>query len=143
MTEPADPSLRALATLVARVAHTLQAGDDPAARVQAAADVEQLRELAAAADRQRAPGAPALFDAVRVSEALGLFADWLHSPTGAGEARARQAMTELQVTMGPLVGAAPARDDPGEREHHRREARAALDDYFREHPIAPAKPVKP
>jgi hypothetical protein len=139
MTEPADPSLRALATLVARVAQTLQGGDDPAARAQAAADVEQLREIAAAADRRRAPGAPALVDAARVSEALGVLVEWLRSPTDAGEARARNAMTDLQVTLGPLVGWSPAREDPAEREQHRRDARTALDDYFRDNPIKPVK----
>ena len=140
MTEPADPSLRALADLVARVTQTLRAGDDPAAREQAAADVDQLRELAAAAERQRAPGAPAVFDVTRLTAALAVFADWLRAPTAAREAQAQQAMADLQLLFGPLLAPAAARDDAAQRDQYRQDARAAIDDYFRDNPIKPFKP---
>jgi len=145
MTEPADASLRALAELVARVAQTLRAGDTPAAREHAAADVEQLRELAAAAEHQRAAGAPALFDVARLTAALGAFADWLRAPTAAGEGRAQQAIAELQAIFAPLGGslAGPAPDEAAQRDEVRQNARAAIDDYFRDHPIEPIEPFKP
>jgi hypothetical protein len=140
MTDSTDASLRALADLVARVTQTLRAGDDPAARTQAAADVEQLRELAAAAERQRPPGTPAVFDAARLTAALAVFADWLRAPTPASEARAQQAMADLQVAFGPLVGAATASAEEAQREQYRQNARTAIDDYFRDNPIKPFKP---
>ena len=142
MTDPADdPSLRPLAELMARVTQTLRAGDNPSARVQAAADVDQLRELAAAAaDRHRAAGAPALFDAARVTAALGTFAEWLRAPTAANEASAQHAIVELQRLFGPLVAAAAAPDDAARREQYRQNARTAIDDYFRDNPIKPIKP---
>jgi hypothetical protein len=140
MTEPADPSLRTLAELVARVTQTLRAGDDPAAREQAAADVDQLREVASAADRQRAPGVPAAFDVTRLTAALAVFADWLRAPTPAREAQAQQAMADLQLLFGPLLAPAAARDDAAQRDQYRQDARAAIDDYFRDNPIKPFKP---
>jgi hypothetical protein len=140
MTDSADASLRALADLVARVTQTLRAGDTPAARTAAAATVEQLRELAGVAERQRPPGTPAVFDAARLTTALAAFADWLRAPTPASEARAQQAMAELQAVFGPLVGAATAGAEEAQREQYRQDARAAIDDYFRANPIKPFRP---
>ena len=139
MTEPADASLRALAELVARVTETLRTGDNPAAREQAAADVEQLRELAAAADRQRPPGAPVVFDLTRLTTALAVFVEWLRAPSPTSEARAQQAIAEIQAIFGPL-GASTVRDDAAQRDEYRQNARAAIDDYFRDNPIKPFKP---
>jgi hypothetical protein len=130
-----DPSARPLADLIARVAQTLRAGDDPAARADAAAQVEQLRELVAQVDRGRPAGSPALFDL-----ALQGFAEWLRAPTSANEAYAEQAIASLRAAMAPLVPWDPAGDDTADRERYRRDARAAMDDYFRDHPIKPMKP---
>jgi hypothetical protein len=123
-----DP-LRTLAELIAHVTQTLRGGDDPAARADAARDVEQLRELVARVAAQ--PVAPAGFDVAEVSDALRHFATWLREPTSANEAQAQQAITELQIALGPLV-VDPAREDAARREQYRQEARAALDDYFRD-----------
>lgn len=139
MPEPADTSLRALADLVARVTQTLQAGDNSAARSQAAADLEQLREVAAAADRQRAPGTPAVFDLTRLTTALALFAEWLRAPSPTTETRAQQAIAELHAIFDPL-GAGTARDEAAQSDQYRQNARAAIDDYFRDNPIEPFKP---
>jgi hypothetical protein len=143
MTEPADASLRGLAELVARVTQslgqTLRAGDDAAARTQAAAEVEQLRELAAAAERMRPSGTPAVVDGALLTTALAVFAEWLRAPTPASEARAQQAIAELQAVFGPLVGATASAED-AQREQYRQNARAAIDDYFRANPIKPFKP---
>jgi hypothetical protein len=147
MTEP-NASLRGLAELVARVVQRLgqslgqavRDGDDAAARTQAAADVDQLRELAAAADRMRPPGTPAVLDGALLTTALAEFAEWLRAPTPASEARAQQAIAELQAVFGPLVGAATASAEDAQREQYRRDARAAIDDYFRANPIEPFKP---
>lgn len=148
MTDQADPPARALAELVARVAQTLQAGgtggDDAAARTRAAADVEQLQAIVAQtgaqAERQRTPeGATGLdgFDLARVSGALRVFAGWLRTPTRANEAQAERAMSELQATLGPLVGWDPAREDAARRARYQRAARAALDEIFRDKPDKP------
>ena len=42
--------------------------------------------------------------------------------------------------MGPLASLDPPRDEAAERERIRQNARSAMDDYFREHPIKPMKP---
>jgi hypothetical protein len=140
MTDSTDASLRALADLVARVTQSLRAGDSPSARTEAAAAVEQLRELAGAAERQRPPGTPAVFDAARLTTALAVFADWLRAPTPESEARAQQAIADLQAVFGPLVGAATASAEEAQRDRYRQDARAAIDDYFRDNPIKPFKP---
>lgn len=133
MTEPAL-SLQQLAELVARIARTMHGGDDAAARTAAAAEVEQLRQLVA---RTTGQIAPAGFDLAQIGDALRLFADWLRAPGPATEAPAERAITDLQAALGPLVGWDPAREDAARRDQYRREARAALDDYFA------GKPKKP
>jgi hypothetical protein len=140
VTAPADDPLRALAELIGRVGQTLRADDTAAARAEAAAQVDQLRELVASVDRARPAGSPAVFDLARVGEALRVIARSLQMPTSANEAEVRQVLAELQAALGPLAGGAPARDEAAEREHYRLQARAAMDDYFREHPIKPFKP---
>jgi len=131
VTDAPDRSLRALAELVARVAETLRGGDDAAARAGAAADVEQLRTIVAdAGGASAAPG----FDLAQVAGALEAFATWLRSPTSASEAEAERAISDLQAAVGPLVGWDPARDDAARRAQYRSEARAALDEIFRDRP---------
>jgi len=135
MTGPADP-VRALAELVARVAQTLHAGgDDAAARTQVAADVEQLQAIVAGTGTTST--SPAGFDLAQVAGALQVFAAWLHTPTRANEATAERAMAELQATLGPLVGWDPAREDAARRAGYRQQARAALDEIFRDKPEKP------
>lgn len=132
MTAPADPPpLAALAELVGRVAKILQAGDDPAARTDAATSVDQLRAVVAQAG---ARGAPPGLDLAQIGDALAAFAAWLHAPTPDGEARAERAMSELQAALGPRVGWDPAREDAERRARYRREARAALDEIFADKP---------
>jgi hypothetical protein len=133
MTEPVDPRVAVLTAVVRRVAQILQAGDDPAARTEAAGSVEELRAVLAVAGR---PGAAAGFDLARIGDALSVFAEWLRAPTPEGEARAERAMAELQATLGPQIGWDPAREDAARRAQYRKEARAALDELF------PDKPVK-
>jgi hypothetical protein len=141
MTDEVEPPARALAELVARVAQTLLAGgEDAAARTQAAADVEQLQAIVAATERQRAPGSPAGlggFDLAQIGDALRVFTAWLRAPSAANEAEAERAMAELQATLGPLVGWDPGREDAARRAQYRQEARAALDEIFRDKPGKP------
>src|SRR5262249_18389518 len=107
MTDPIEPSVRALAELIARVAELLHAGgDDAAARAQAAADVEQMQ--AVVAQVQGTPGNLAGGGIAQIAGALRVFAEWLRTPTSANEAKAERAMSELMVTVGPLVGWDPA-----------------------------------
>ena len=156
MTAPGMPPLTALAGLVSRIAHIMQAGDDPAARSAAATSVDELRALvratsadpaaaisaasnpatsaAAGAATSAAPGAaidasPG-FDLAQISNALAIFAEWLRAPTPDLELRAAHAMAELQTALGPLVGWDPVREDVERRAQYRREARAALDNLF-------------
>jgi hypothetical protein len=153
VTDAAEPPTRALAELVARVARTLAAGgsggpagtggDDAAVRSQVAVEVEQLQAIVAQTEQQRAPGAPmglAGFDLAQVSGALAAFAEWLRTPTRASEAQAERAMAELQATLGPIVGWDPAREDAARRAQYRQEARATLDEIFRDKPDKPGKP---
>jgi hypothetical protein len=145
MTDQAEPPARALAELVARIAQTLPAGGTSgdagaAARVQAAADVEELQAIVAQTARQRTPDSPARidgFDLAQVAGALRVFAEWLRTPTRANEAQAERAMSELQATMGPLVGWDPGREDAERRARYQREARATLDEIFRDKPEKP------
>jgi hypothetical protein len=141
MTEPVDPPVRALAELVTRIAATLHGGgagaDDAGARAQVAADVEQLRAIVDEAGAPRAPGSLAGVDLAQVAGALGVFAAWLCAPTPANEAQAERAMAELAAAMGPLVGWDPAREDAARRAQYRQEARAALDEIFRDKPGKP------
>jgi hypothetical protein len=127
MTPPAEPQLAALAQLIGRIAQIMRAGDDPAARRDAAASVDELRTvLAQAAPQGAAPG----FDLVQVGDALAVFAAWLRAPTPDREADAEHAMSELQASLGPLIGWDPDREDAARRAQYRREARAALDEIF-------------
>ncbi len=131
MTDPAEPALRALGELIARVSEVMRAGgDDAAARTQAAADVDRLQAIVAETGERRMPGSPAGFDLAQISAALRVFAEWLRAPTSANEAGAERAMSELAVTVGPLVGWDPAREDAARRAQYRQEARAALDEIF-------------
>jgi hypothetical protein len=136
-----DPPAR-LAELIAQVTQTLRGGDDEVARAQAAAQVDQLRELVAQADRARPAGSQLPFDLAQVQAMLRQFADWLRAPTHANEADAEQAIASLRAALGPLVPWDPAPSDAADRERYRRDARSAIDDYFREHPITPVKPPK-
>jgi len=78
MTDTAEPSLRALGELIARVTEAMRAGGDgAAARTQAAADVLRLQAIVAETGERRAPGSPAGFDLAQVSAALRVFAEWL------------------------------------------------------------------
>jgi len=138
MTGDAEPSLRALAELIARIAGALHAGgDDATARTQAAADVDRLQALVGETEQRRTPGGPAGFDLAQISAALGVFTEWLRTPTPANEARAERAMTDLAAAVGPLVGWDPAREDAAKRAQYRREARAALDEIFADKPKKP------
>ena len=135
MTDDAEPSLRVLAELIARIAGAMHAGgDDAAARTQAAADVDRLQALVGETEQRRSPGSPAGFDLAQVSAALRVFTEWLRTPTPANEARAERAMSELAATVGPLAGWDPAREDAAKRAQYRREARAALDEIFADKP---------
>ena len=132
--DPADPAIRALGELIARVAEALRAGgDDAAVRTQAAVEVERLRAIVGEAGAQRVPG----FDLAAIARALRVFAAWLAAPTPENEAAAERAMSDLAATVGPLVGWDPAREDAARRAQYRREARAALDEIFG------GKPEKP
>lgn len=136
MTDPVDPQVRTLAELVAHIAQALHAGgDDAAARTQVAADVAQLQAIVG--QTERVSGGPAGFDLAQIAGALGVFAEWLRAPTPANEAGAERAMTDLQATMGPLVGWDPAREDAARRAQYQQEARAALDEIFRDKPEKP------
>lgn len=126
MTAPGAPPLTALAALVGRIAELMRAGDDPAARADAATSVEELRAIVG----DTAPAAAAGFDLAQIGEALAAFAQWLRAPTPDSEARAERAIAELQSALGPLVGWNPAREDAERRAQYRREARAALDNLF-------------
>ena len=137
MTDAAEPSMRALGELIARITEALGAGgDDAAARTQVAADVDRLQAIVTEGER-RTPGSPAGFDLAQVSAALRVFAEWLRTPTSANEAQAERAMSELAATVGPLVGWDPAREDAARRAQYRREARAALDEIFADKPEKP------
>lgn len=140
MTEPAADPLRGLAELLDRVGQTLRAEDTAAARSDAAVQVDQLRALIAGVDQVPPAASPAVFDLARIAEALRVIAESLRAPTSANEAEARRVLAELQATLGPLAVRTPLRDEAAEREHYRLKARAAMDDYFREHPIKPFKP---
>ena len=138
MTDPIEPSVRALGELIARVAETLGAGgDDAAARTRAATDVERLQAIVAETGERRTQGSPAGGGLAQVSGALRVFAEWLRTPTSANEAQAERAMSELAATVGPLVGWDPAREDAARRAQYRREARAALDEIFADKPEKP------
>ena len=139
MTEHAD-LLRALAELAGRVAQTVREGDAATARAQAAAQVDQLCALIAGAERTRPAGGPAPFDLARVGDALRAVADRLRAPISAGDAGALQAVAELQAAIAPLAGRRAAHNEAAEREHYRQKARAAMDEYFRQHPNKPFKP---
>jgi hypothetical protein len=136
MTDALDPALRGVAELVVRVARTLQAGDDASGRAQAAAEVAQLQAVIAQTAQPSIPG----FDLVQIGEALRLLAEWLRAPTSASEANAERAFAELRATMGPLVGWEPPGEDAARGAQYRQQARTAIDDYFRDHPIKPMKP---
>jgi hypothetical protein len=125
----ADP-LPELADLIARIARTLQAGDDAAAREGAAREIDELRATIAQAAPQRVPGALPGLDLARLADALRVFGAWLRAPTPANEVEAERAMAELRLEVGPLLGWDPGREDAARREQYRREARAALDDIF-------------
>jgi hypothetical protein len=66
----------------------------------------------------------------------------LRAPTGENEAGAEQAIVSLRAALAPLVPWDSAASDAADRERYRRNARAALDDRFRQHPITPVKPPK-
>jgi hypothetical protein len=125
--------LRALAELGGRIVQALRTGDADAARTEAATQIDRLREMVAGFERAR-PAVAAVVDLARIGEALGVVAQALRTP--GREAEASQALAELQAA----AGRAPARDEAAEREHYREKARAAMDDYFRQHPIKPFKP---
>lgn len=136
-TSQIDATLRALSDLVGQVAQTLRAEDDTAARTRAASQVDQLCDLIAGLDagldRAPLPGIAAMLDLAQVREALRRFADSLRAPTG--EAGAERTISDLQAMLGPLAGRAPVHDDARERERYRQQASAAIDEYFRDHPI--------
>ena len=133
-------TLGALAELLGKVTETLRGGDTPEARTDAAAQVDQLRELVAGAGRAIPAGAPAGFDLARLGEALRAIAEALRTG-GDREADVARALDELQAATGlPLRPAHPGRDDAAEREHYRKQASAAMDEYFRAHPHKPFKP---
>jgi hypothetical protein len=137
MTDPTEPPVRALAELVSRIADALRAGgDEAAARTRVAADVAQLEAIVRQVE-QRAPGSPAGpagIDLAQVTGALRVFTEWLRTPTPAHEAQAERAMSDLQATLGPLIGWDPGREDAARRAQYRQEARAALDEIFRDKP---------
>jgi len=126
----APPTGPALADLIARIARTLQAGDDAAARTKAAREVDELRAAVAGAAPERAPGALPGLDLARLADALRVLGEWLRAPTPANEVQAERAMADLQLELGPRLGWDPDREDCARREQYRREARAALDDIF-------------
>jgi len=132
MTAPGIPPLTALAGLVARIAHIMEAGDDPAARSAAAASVDELRTLVSATEAapEAATDAAPGFDLAQIGNALAIFSEWLRTPTPDLELRAAHAMAELQTALGPLVGWDPVREDAERRAQYRREARTALDNLF-------------
>jgi hypothetical protein len=132
--EAGPPQGAPLPELIARIMRMLQAGDDPAARAEAAREVDELRAAVAQAAPQRAPGALPGVDLALVADALRVFGDWLRAPTPASEAAAEQAIEDLQLRIGPLVGWDPGREDRARREQYRREARAALDEIFDKKP---------
>lgn len=135
MTSEIDATLRALSDLVGQVAQTLRADDDATARARAASQVDQLRDVLAGLGRGPLPGIAAMFDLAQIREALGKFAASLRAPATEAETEAERAISDLQAMLGPLAGGDPARDDARDREHYRQQASAAIDDYFRDHPI--------
>jgi hypothetical protein len=130
VTQPGDPELGALTALVGRIAQSMQAGDDPAARTAASASVEELRAVVA----RTGQGGVAGFDLAQIGDALTAFAEWLRAPGRDSETRAERAMSELQAALGPLGGWDPAREDAARRAQYRKEARAALDEIFPDKP---------
>ena len=138
MTVQAMDPLRALAALLGRIEQILRTEDAASARADAAAVVDQLRELVARSDRARPASSAALFDFARIGDALRVLAECLRAPGLAGDAST--AIAALQAALGPLALRAPARDVVAIREHHRQRARAAMSDYFRRNPHKPFKP---
>lgn len=134
MAGASPPSLPSLAELIARIARTLQAGDDAAARAEAARELDELRAAIAGAEAQRVRGALPGLDLGRLAEALRLLGAWLAAPTPESEAQAERAMADLQLELGPRLGWDPGREDAARREQYRREARAALDEIFDKKP---------
>ena len=72
MTRPTDAAATALAQLVGQIAQSLRAGDDAAARAQAATQVEQLRAIVAQTPQTQATASP-LFDLAQISKAMHVF----------------------------------------------------------------------
>ncbi len=126
----------ALSALIIGIAQTMHADDSPELRAQAAAQIEQLRELLAHADPVRDGDRPALLDVARLGEALRVLAEGLRDPTNT-DRRSRQAMAELEAAAGPLISALEVHDDEAQLARHRQDASDAIDSYFGEHPIAP------
>lgn len=140
-TERVERALAALIALVGRVGDASQqltaAGASPAPDADLPAISEATRRSAAAElDAVEAqlgqldPRALGGLDLAQFTGALRVFGDWLRAPSPAGEAAARTAMAELQQALGPQLGWDPAREDAARRAQYRREARAALDDFF-------------
>src|SRR5437762_1701340 len=109
------PPVPALADAIARIARTLQAGDDAAARARAAGEVDELRAALAQAGPQRVPGALPGLDLGRLAEALRVLGAWLRAETPASEAEAERAMADLQLEVGPLLGWDPGQKDAARR----------------------------
>lgn len=151
MTAPVEPA-RALGERIARIAQALDGGDDAATRTQVAAELEQLRQVLARTELPRPVGpagpagavgpagpaggddrsTPTGIDLAQLADAVRLLAGWLREPTSANEAQAQRAISELQASVGPLIGWDPAREDAARRQQYRQEARSALDDYLRD-----------
>jgi hypothetical protein len=134
---PVGDPLRALAALIARFDRTMTGDDDDRARSEAAEQIDQLREIAAAAMQGRSIGG---FDVKQLDRALAVLAGWLREPHTEAEADARRAMADLESVLLPLLDlhADPAAE-VAERAHAQQQARAAIAAYVAAHPIAPMR----
>lgn len=139
MATPVGDPLRALAALIARFDRTATGDDDDRARSEAADQIDQLREIAAAAMQGRSIGG---FDVARLDRALAVLVRWLREPSTEAEAEARRAMSDVESAFRPLLDLhLHCHADPAaaERADDQQRASASIAAYIAAHPIAPMR----
>lgn len=114
--------------------------NDEELRKEASAEVERLIDsftrTGSAASKVIAQNRDAIakqFQGVsleKIAEGMRLFADWLQNPNPQSEAQVKALIEQLQVTMGPMVGYDPAREEEERRAQIKADVRKSLDEIF-------------
>ncbi|MBA3539211.1 MAG: hypothetical protein H0T79_06255 [Deltaproteobacteria bacterium] len=66
-----------------------------------------------------------------LADGLRVLADWLADPTDEGKTKVEKLVAQLEVTMGPMIGWDPEREDERRRTEIRAGVQKSLDDIFR------------